>query len=65
LPSPDFEIKNAEFYIDGEMKYNDTDEPYQWLWNEHAVGSHEIMVKGYDEGGREAVDKINVVIFNL
>ena len=65
LPSPDFEIKNAEFYIDGEMKYNDTDEPYQWLWDEHAVGSHEIMVKGYDEGGIEAVDKINVMIFNL
>ena len=58
-------IRNVEFYIDGEMRYNDTEAPYEWLWDEHAVGSREIAVRAYDIRGSEAGDSIDVLIFNL
>jgi len=58
-------IKSVEFYIDSELKFNDSEPPYQWLWNEHAIGSHKIMVKGYDSKDSISSDEINVVIFNL
>ena len=64
-PAQNFDIKNAEFYIDGEMKYSDSEEPYAWLWDERALGSHEIMVKAYDSKGAGASDKMQVMIFHL
>ncbi|KAA0006622.1 MAG: DUF4838 domain-containing protein [Thermoplasmata archaeon] len=36
--------KKVEFYVDNELKYEDESPPYQWQWNEHAIGWHEIKV---------------------
>ena len=58
-------ISKVEFYIDGILKYNDTQQPYQWIWNEKAIGKHEIKVIAYDNEGNEAEDRISVVIFNF
>lgn len=54
----------VEFYIDDELKYVDSEKPYEWTWNEFAIGKHEIKVIAYDKGNT-VEDKINVVIFNL
>ncbi|MEA2055181.1 MAG: DUF5050 domain-containing protein [Candidatus Thermoplasmatota archaeon] len=54
-----------EFYIDDELKSSDTQVPYEWLWDEFAIGTHEIKVITYDNKGNEASDEINVTIFNL
>jgi len=56
--------EEVEFYIDDELKYVDEGEPHQWLWNEKAIGNHEIKVVAYDEENT-AVDKRDVFIFNL
>ena len=56
--------ERVEFYIDGKLKYNDNEQPYSWLWNEFAIGNHEIKVKAYDERN-EAMDEISVLIYNL
>ena len=58
-------IDRVEFYIDDELKYVDEGIPYQWLWNEFAVGNHEIQVIAYDNEGNNAKDKIEVKIFNI
>lgn len=58
-------ITNMEFQVDGELKYEDSGAPYEWLWDEHAIGSHEITVRAYDSSGSESEDSIEVVIFNL
>ena len=59
------EISKVEFYIDGNIKFTDYDMPYSWLWNEFAIGRHEIKVIAYDNEGNKVEDKINVIIFNL
>ncbi|HEC76811.1 MAG TPA: hypothetical protein ENI33_06095 [Thermoplasmatales archaeon] len=59
------EIEKIEFYIDNVLKNTDYDKPYQWQWDEFAVGEHEIKVRAYDEKGNKAEDKINVTIFNI
>ncbi|RLF62353.1 MAG: hypothetical protein DRN16_01735, partial [Thermoplasmata archaeon] len=41
-------IRNVEFYIDNELKYNATKEPYSWRWSELSVGYHTIKVVVYD-----------------
>jgi hypothetical protein len=41
-------IRNVEFYIDNELKYNDTKEPYTWKWSELSIGYHMIKVVVYD-----------------
>ncbi len=53
----------VEFYIDGNLKYEDDTPPYQWRWNEMATGKHEIMVKAYNGASNEA--KIDVFAFML
>lgn len=59
------EIDKVEFYIDDELKSSDAQTPYEWLWDEFAIGTHEIKVITYDNKGNEASDEINVTIFNL
>ena len=61
----DFGIKSMAFYVDGEMKYNDSEAPYAWLWDEHSLGRHEIMIKAYDMEGNVASEEKEVWIFNL
>lgn len=57
------ECRNAsmvEFYIDDEIRYVDKEKPYEWLWDELAVGWHEIKVTAND-----AIDGIDVFILNV
>jgi len=58
-------VKEVSFYIDGNLEYKDTEPPYQWLWDGHAIGNHEIKVKAYDSQDNEAEDAVNIIIFNL
>ncbi len=58
-------ISKVEFYVDNKLKEEDETAPYEWQWNEFAIGWHEIMVRAYDNEGNTATDKIDVMIFNL
>ena len=58
-------ISKVEFYIDNEFKTVDDFPPYEWLWNEFAIGKHEIKVVVHDNEGNKAQDEIDVIIFNL
>ncbi|MBC7129210.1 MAG: choice-of-anchor J domain-containing protein [Thermoplasmatales archaeon] len=58
-------IAKVEFYIDGALKFTDTSEPYSWLWDERAIGTHEIKVIAYDTTGQKAEDRISVFIINF
>jgi len=55
-------INRVEFYIDGELKYNDTTEPYIWTWDERTPFRfrHTIKVIAYDEAGNYASSEISV-----
>ncbi|KAA0001288.1 MAG: hypothetical protein FE040_00575 [Thermoplasmata archaeon] len=61
----DMGVKEVDFYIDGNLKYKCTGPPYQWLWDEHAVGNHEIEIKAYDSQDNKAEDALGITIFNL
>jgi len=62
---PEEEVEKVEFYVDDTLKYTDVDEPYDWLWNEFAIGKYDIEVIAYDGQGNKSEDEINVIIFNL
>jgi hypothetical protein len=53
-------IDRVEFYIDGILKNTDMDSPYEWGWNERAIGKHEIKVMAYDAKGNSASADITV-----
>ena len=53
-------IHKVEFYIDGELKYSDTAEPYDWTWDERLFFKHTINVTAYDNAGNSASDEIMV-----
>lgn len=38
----DSEIDKVEFYIYDVLKNTDTEAPYRWIWDEYAMGRHEI-----------------------
>lgn len=59
------DVNSVMFYVDGELKAVDYDEPYSWLWDEHAVGKHKIVVIAYDEMGKMASDQMQIKIFNI
>ncbi|RLF41249.1 MAG: hypothetical protein DRN12_03590 [Thermoplasmata archaeon] len=59
------EVDKIEFYIDDELKYIDEQEPYQWMWNENIIGTHELKVIAYDSMGDNSEDKQSLWIINL
>ncbi len=63
--SSSLDVANVSFYVDDNLKFADTNEPYQWLWDEHAVGMHKITIKAYDVQNNEAESSVDVLIFNL
>lgn len=58
------EIKFVRFYVDGNMKYNDTESPYTWIWG-MAFGRHTLKVEAFDEAGHNASKEIDVTIFSI
>jgi heparin/heparan-sulfate lyase len=58
-------IDKVEFYVNDVLKSIDKEPPYQWLWDEFAVGWHRLKVVAYDESGDSDSDEIKVIIFNL
>jgi hypothetical protein len=60
------DIDKVEFYIDGELKATDYNEPYQLLWDEPAFfKQHKIKIVAYDTAGNSATDEKDVLIFNI
>ncbi|MDR7131761.1 hypothetical protein J2X69_004126 [Algoriphagus sp. 4150] len=51
---PDGEISKVEFYYGGELIGEVSSAPYELIWNNAPVGSHELMAKVFDEGGLTA-----------
>ncbi|HEC76813.1 MAG TPA: hypothetical protein ENI33_06105 [Thermoplasmatales archaeon] len=58
-------VDRVEFYVDNGLEYTDYEKPYSWTWNEFSVGKHEIKVIAYDTQKNKAIDKTNVIIFNI
>ncbi|MCD6410948.1 MAG: hypothetical protein J7L20_00765 [Thermoplasmata archaeon] len=58
-------IERVEFYVDNALKMTVVSPPYLWLWDEFAIGRHEIKVIAYDIEGKVAGDEQDVWIFNL
>ena len=56
--------ESIEFYVDSELKYVDSEPPYQWTWDETAIGMHEIKVIAYGNGDRTE-NKEEIWIFNV
>ena len=59
-------IENVEFYIDGELVYEDIEAPYEYLWatTGYTEGNHTIRVIVYDRAGNLAEDEIHVIVDN-
>jgi len=58
-------ITRVEFYIDGDLRYNTTEGPYSYDWNEKVFGLRTITVKAYDDNGYSEKTEFNVLIFNF
>ena len=57
-------ISMVKFYVDGEEKYNDTSEPYEWRWG-GAIGRKNLTVAAHDYAGLISHDSIEVTMFSL
>ena len=58
-------IENVDFYVDGELKYRDEKEPYEWTYDELALLKHEIEIVAYDKAGNKASNEVNIIVFNI
>ena len=60
-------IDTVEFYIDGEVQYTDSTEPFEWNWDTSTASEdqqHTILVKGYCSGEFTDDDMITVTVNN-
>jgi len=57
-------VDTVEFYIDGELKYTDTTEPFEYSWDTtgYPDGPCTILVKGYAAGVFKDDDTVNVTV---
>lgn len=55
-------IEKVEFYIDDEIKAEDSSYPYNYTWNEKSLFKYRYLIKvvAYDEKGNKAEDELNV-----
>jgi len=54
-------VRSIAFYVDNELKFNDTSAPYSWLCDE-SIGMHEIKAIAYDYVMNYAVDTIKILV---
>lgn len=54
--------EKIEFYLDGELKYVDEEQPYEWLFRAKP-GLHTIEVFAYDADGDISKDVVDVFVF--
>ena len=59
-----YNVEKVEFYIDGELKYTATEEPFTWTLDETLFGRHTIKVIGYGEE-KQAEQEMDILIFNI
>ncbi len=57
-------IKDVEFYVDEDMKYNTSVSPYVWKWG-MAFGRHTLEVKVFDMAGHNTSKEMEVTIFSI
>jgi hypothetical protein len=58
-------IVKAEFYNNGNLAFSTTEAPYKWHLNQRSLRNHEIMVKVYDELGRNSTDWREIRFINI
>jgi len=58
-------INKVEFYVDGNIKKTCNEMPYQWNWNETAIGTHVLKVIAYDEVGNSNQAIANIWIITM
>lgn len=57
-------ISRVMFMINEEQKFDGTSSPYQWFWDETAIGKYTIEIIAYDMAGNVAKSTKNVLIIN-
>jgi hypothetical protein len=60
-----YQLEKIEFYVDDELRYVDEESPYQWLWDEFAVGRHTLTVVAHDKNTNLIQDERDIIIFNM
>ena len=59
-------IDRVEFYVDGILMENISNEPYKWLWNEDTLyDTHTLKVIAYDRDGNKAEKSMEVTVLNI
>lgn len=58
-------LVRAEFYLDDQLEFIDTEEPFKWHFNKFSVRKHKITVIVYDQQGRNSTDFRNIRFINL
>ncbi len=59
-------VDKVEFYVDNELKANDTEAPYEWKWNERMIVPpiHSLKVVGYYDDVEIGSDEIRLLFIN-
>jgi len=58
-------ISMVEFHINDWKRAIDDTQPYEWMWDETAIGKYTIKVVAHDNAGNSKSDEREVIIFNI
>jgi len=58
------DIVSVSFYNNNELQYTDNEEPFNWKWEERAIGRHLLTISGDSQVG-STEQSIDVFIINL
>ncbi len=53
-------LDKVQFYINDELKFKDSMEPYIWIWNEKTFGEYALKAIAYDLAGNMGICEITV-----
>ncbi len=58
-------MQQVEFYVDDDLQETVSDVPFEWQWDEFAVGTSTLKVAAVDSAGNTAVVERTIRMFNL
>ena len=58
-------VEKVEFFLDDVSVYNDTEEPFRWIWSQRTIGRHALKVVVYNQAGNKASKEIKTLVFIL
>ena len=57
-------VTNVSFLVDGVHRWDDTNSPYTFGWDDMVAGTHQLRVIASDDSGASSSNELSIIVTN-